>query len=277
MYISLNDRNPQVFLNTTIGGIPFLFDGDVYQSVLECFNARKVTPMLWNPETVPEFHRNKLLDSIGFLTNRSTGMCMTFKYNVQSREFNKQCEVFKLLVCAKLFCEYYKSACNIAGTKWIELSVRYNDVYQYCAKLCQNVSIHQEQLLLMDYDLSETKSNWCCIVFEKGRTLPDVINIPKCYEIRMSINTFKALSEKGYSWVNKFPKDTPIKIACEGNDNVESDYYWTLVRAGGYEPNLIKEYVGYEGGFTVFLSSTENAQIIREVNWHRAYVCEVKS
>jgi len=272
MKVSIKNRNPNVFLNSTLCGCKFKYDGEEYNSVLECFNRRKISNRYWHPFTVPVAHMNNMINVIGFLVDCSDNTVYTLDVDVNDRFYGKAYEQFKMVVCCKLFHMYYRQVYQeVEYVKSCDLVIQYDDVYRACEQMIKSVTLNTEKLALCRYCIPVDKVDYCAIVYNGDCEMPKEFNIPECYTVRMSMDTFKALSKKGYSWINKLPKDSTLKVACPTKEEID-DYYWELVRMGGYEPALVNEYVGYKGAYTVIYGNSAVDKIKNELDWDRVYI-----
>ena len=266
---AFNDRNPEVFFVETIDNKPFIYDGEKYMSVFDCFRSRAIYNNKWNPKTVPEFHQRRLNSPIGFVINYDTNLCYTFNCPASMNNIKAYSKQFSVLVCAELFTVYFKQIYSKYDTgKRDKLMRRYGEAYAACMQLCSGVTLTKDNIELKDYDVSNDTYEYCSIVYDGSVPIPKNIKIPECYSIHMSQETFKSLSKNGYSWVSLLPKNLTVYISC---DDI-NDYYWELVRMGGYEPELISRDVEYSDGYTIFLSKTDTGNINTSVDWNNAYV-----
>lgn len=269
MSVSIRNRNPDVFFNATICGCKFKYDGDEYNSVMECFNARKISDKLWNPFSVPDIHMMNLTSVIGFLCEKEFNTAYVMDMCTDHRNYNRFYTQFKTIVCAYLFREYYRSVMSKIDQDTLKKLVEeFGDTYSYCCKLVSSITFNKQEVNLTDYTLDTSLDEYCIVC----NNIPnDIPNIKLNGTVYMKQSTFQSLSKRGYSWINKLTSNGDIKVVCNSEEEC-NDYYWELVSSSGYNPNRVVDNINYRNYYTILLGSDCVDSVKDIIDWNKVYI-----
>lgn len=269
MSFSIRDRNPSIFFNATLSGHKFEYDGTKYNSIFECFNTRKISNKYWNPSSVPDVHMANMDSVIGFLCESRYNTAYKMDIDVNDKMYKVAYNQFKTIVCAYLFRSYFRQVMSSICHDDIKTLVsKFGDAYSYCCKLVSGITLTEYKLDLTEYYLDESYSE-CYLVC--NNLTNDISQIGIYNKVTMSMDTFKALSKRGYYWYNKICDKTSVEVICV-DDNEYNDYYWELVKNSGISINITKGVLGYNRFYTVIIGSDCVESVKSLVDWNKVYV-----